>query len=435
MRGVPLKHLCEAITRGSSPTYSESDSGDALTIGQSCQRPDGSFDLQYARWHVGQIPSRGLLRGGEVLINSTGTGTLGRVALVAGELPGAVFVDTHVTMLRFHQNRADPRLMSYLMGQPSFARYVEQGLSVGATNQKELNVEALRAYEVQLPALAEQQRVAKLLDQECARMADLEKELGLLTGVAREYTASQRRKALQGDQVETALDAGRWPDGWPRLSRFVDAWYAGGTPSSDNPGYWTNDADAPLWVAIGDMSGQRTIRCGSRRLTPEGIAAGRLQSAPEGTLLLAMYASVGEVGELAREAYFNQALIGIYVADALAREFIYEWLVFIRPHLSWFTKSNTQANLTAHLVRHLPVVPISPLELAERLQGIRAAAGAEEDWTTAINAMRIRLREYRNALIAEAVTGKLDVTRVSEQQLDESAHAAMEGERPEVLSA
>ena len=43
--------------------------------------------------------------------------------------------------------------------------------------------------------------------------------------------------------------------------------------------------------------------------------------------------------------------------------------------------------------------------------------------------------DYGNALITEAVTGKLDVTRLSEQQMDESAHAAMEGEQPEVFSA
>ncbi len=44
------------------------------------------------------------------------------------------------------------------------------------------------------------------------------------------------------------------------------------------------------------------------------------------------------------------------------------------------------------------------------------------------------LAEYRDALITEAVTGKLDVTRLSDSQVDESAQAAMEGERPEVLS-
>jgi len=49
--------------------------------------------------------------------------------------------------------------------------------------------------------------------------------------------------------------------------------------------------------------------------------------------------------------------------------------------------------------------------------------------------LRDALTEYRDALITEAVTGKLDVTHLSDRQLDESAHAAMEGEHPEVPSA
>ena len=40
-----------------------------------------------------------------------------------------------------------------------------------------------------------------------------------------------------------------------------------------------------------------------------------------------------------------------------------------------------------------------------------------------------RLVEYRDALINEAVTGELDVGKMSEQQLDERAQAAMEGAR------
>ena len=41
-----------------------------------------------------------------------------------------------------------------------------------------------------------------------------------------------------------------------------------------------------------------------------------------------------------------------------------------------------------------------------------------------------RLDEYRDALITEAVTGQLDISSMSEAQLDERAHAAMEGAHP-----
>lgn len=43
------------------------------------------------------------------------------------------------------------------------------------------------------------------------------------------------------------------------------------------------------------------------------------------------------------------------------------------------------------------------------------------------------LDEYRDALITEAVTGQLDVSRVSDAQMNERAHAAMEGEPLEAV--
>ena len=80
-------------------------------------------------------------------------------------------------------------------------------------------------------------------------------------------------------------------------------------------------------------------------------------------------------------------------------------------------------------------LPFPPLEVQERLAS-RWDARQErldqllleaEEAATAV-------AEYRDALITETVTGKLDVSRFSDQQVDEAAHAAMEGERPEVLA-
>ena len=49
-------------------------------------------------------------------------------------------------------------------------------------------------------------------------------------------------------------------------------------------------------------------------------------------------------------------------------------------------------------------------------------------------ALRRDLVSYRDALITEAVTGKLDVTRVSDSQMDESLAAVRENETPEILT-
>jgi type I restriction enzyme S subunit len=77
-------------------------------------------------------------------------------------------------------------------------------------------------------------------------------------------------------------------------------------------------------------------------------------------------------------------------------------------------------------------------DLARQQSVVRRASDAQASvarMETELGSLGSSLDEYRDALITEAVTGKLDVARLSERQMDESAHVAMEGERPEVLSA
>ncbi len=106
-----------------------------------------------------QYRGGGLLTGSEVLINSTGTGTLGRVALTHASFGEVMFADTHVTVVRPDPALADARYIAYVLGLDSFARFAEEALSVGATKQKELNVEALRNHMILVPDYVRSQAV------------------------------------------------------------------------------------------------------------------------------------------------------------------------------------------------------------------------------------------------------------------------------------
>ena len=200
MRATPLKHLCFFIGRGSAPNYSESDFGDALAVGQSCQRPDRCFDLGLARWHEGAIPSKGQLRRRDILVNSTGTGTMGRAALVPAALPDVpMFVDSHVTLLRVDERQVDPRYLAYVFGLPAFRSFVEEGLGVGATKQRELNVDALRSHRVAVPGLPDQSRFADFLDRECERIMRLGEALADLSS-----SALEEHQAMIGEEASSS---------------------------------------------------------------------------------------------------------------------------------------------------------------------------------------------------------------------------------------
>nr|CAD6604015.1 specificity protein S [Rhizobium sp. TCK] len=130
-----ISDLSSFISRGLAPKYD--DEASSLVINQKCIR-DQALNLSPARKQSKPIPQSKLVIDGDILINSTGVGTLGRVAQLLGTLPGAT-VDTHVTIVRAAEE-VDLHYfgLQLLQLQPHFER---QG--IGATGQTELSRTAI----------------------------------------------------------------------------------------------------------------------------------------------------------------------------------------------------------------------------------------------------------------------------------------------------
>ena len=144
------------LNRGISPKYVE-DRG-IVVINQKCIR-DFSLDLSKARRHdPGQRKIDGReLRKGDILVNSTGVGTLGRVAQVL-TLEAPAIVDSHVTVMR-----AGSSLTWNYFGLSIMRRQAEiEGMGEGSTGQTELSRGKLAALKLLVPpaeALQEFDRV------------------------------------------------------------------------------------------------------------------------------------------------------------------------------------------------------------------------------------------------------------------------------------
>lgn len=98
-----LGEVSELINRGISPKYIEKNG--IIVLNQKCIR-DHKISFEQSRFHDSvskEVKSEKMVRFGDVLINSTGTGTLGRVAQVKENLEN-VTVDSHVTIVRPMRN-------------------------------------------------------------------------------------------------------------------------------------------------------------------------------------------------------------------------------------------------------------------------------------------------------------------------------------------
>lgn len=154
-----LGEICEVIRRGKQPKYVP----DGLpVVNQKCIRNDRVLrqeHLRYTDTEQVKVPEVLYLRDGDVLVNSTGTGTVGRSALVA-DLDGELTLDSHVTLLR---PNTDLVLGDYLFADVLMKEKDLVNAATGSTNQVELSAKSIKALSVNLPPLDEQREIVRLL--------------------------------------------------------------------------------------------------------------------------------------------------------------------------------------------------------------------------------------------------------------------------------
>ncbi len=113
---------------------------------------------------------------GDILWNSTGTGTIGRAALFRS-LPyfPRIVSDSHVTVVRAN-SAIEPKYLFEFIRSPAVQNRIED-MQSGSTNQVELSRKAVLATALPLPPLAEQRRIVAKLDALFARLARARAEL------------------------------------------------------------------------------------------------------------------------------------------------------------------------------------------------------------------------------------------------------------------
>ena len=142
-RNATLEEITELVCRGITPKYS--NASDQIVINKKCIR-DHRIDLSLARFHIPKAINEKWLQFGDLLINSTGTGTLGRTAQVWFN-PKNLTVDSHVTIVRL----AKENLIFYIgLWGISHEKEIES-LHTGSTGQTELPRERVKAIELLLP--------------------------------------------------------------------------------------------------------------------------------------------------------------------------------------------------------------------------------------------------------------------------------------------
>jgi type I restriction enzyme, S subunit len=154
-----LKKMSLFLRRGRSPVYAEKNMG-LFVINQDCIRWD-CIELEKAKYHIqpANIADEFYLLPGDILINSTGTGTIGRVNQWNNRHVKAV-ADSHVTVIRINRLETDPRYIRYFLASEAGQRYLEAICYTGSTNQIELSKRYLSKFNIPCAPFLEQRAIA-----------------------------------------------------------------------------------------------------------------------------------------------------------------------------------------------------------------------------------------------------------------------------------
>ena len=169
---------CKEIRRGKSPKYIEQS--ETLVFAQKCNTKYNGIDIGLAFYldesTLNKYPEDEYMQDGDIVINSTGTGTLGRVGFYRATdnyNSLSIVPDSHVTVIRSSREIHAFYLFAFMKANQSELEKKGEG----STNQKELKPLTLKELYVPVPPYEEQLRIAVSINNAFSLISKLEKSL------------------------------------------------------------------------------------------------------------------------------------------------------------------------------------------------------------------------------------------------------------------
>ncbi|MGX7297992.1 restriction endonuclease subunit S, partial [Enterococcus eurekensis] len=139
---APLRELVKFVGKGIPPKYAQNKTEDTIVVLN--QKTNRNFKIDYKLSRLNdllkkKVPVDKMIISNDVLINSTGVGTAGRIAQIFS-VPEATTVDGHMIIVRADSNKINPIYLGYAL---KAQQKVIESLQEGSTGQTELNRQRL----------------------------------------------------------------------------------------------------------------------------------------------------------------------------------------------------------------------------------------------------------------------------------------------------
>jgi len=454
---VNIQNVSSIIKRGISPKYTEELTG-VTVLNQRCIR-DQKVSFKNARKNdtsKKKIPDDRLLQDFDVLINSTGVGTLGRVAQIM-KLESKTTVDSHVTVVRLDNSKIDPAFFGIAM---RAKQKIFEALGEGSTGQTELSRYRVGEIEFEYPENISEQRfiahIVGVLDDKIALNRQMNETLEAMAQAlfkswfvdfdpvldnalaagnsippALELKAAKRAKvaadkkllaknpalaALFPSSFEFNEELGKWvPEGWEVKSLGeIASVIGGGTPSTKIKEYFCEEGIA--WLSPKDLSGYewKYISKGAADITTLGLQKSSAKLMPKGSVLFSSRAPIGYIAIAENEICTNQGFKSLIPDKGVPTEYLYQLLKSNASKIESVATGSTFKEVSGSALKSIDVVIASQEVLDQLSQNVKAS----NERCLLIQKQTRTLSQLRDALLPQLISGKV---RVPERSMEITA--------------
>ncbi|WP_201446224.1 restriction endonuclease subunit S [Burkholderia gladioli] len=386
---------------------------------------DGSLNLEKTRPIQEVETGYTYFRDGDVTVAKiTPCFENGKGALMRGLRGGIGFGTTELIVVRPKLADTSGDYLNWIFRSPGFRKEGEASM-YGAGGQKRVPDDFVRNLCWAFPPLAEQFAIEAFLHRETGKIdALISEQERLLTLLAEKRLATISHAVTRGLNPDAPMKdsgvawLGKVPAHWEitTIRRLAESVQTGGTPASGSPN--GNVEDGIDWYTPGDFDSQLVLRDASRRVSNDLAAAGEVRIFPPNSILIvSIGATLGKVGLTNRLSSANQQINAVaFPQPHNARYFAYS-LAEKSEVMKFLSNSSTIGIMNQEKTKDI-VVAVPPIDEQLQIASFLDTKTAKFDALKSESERAIDLlREYRTALIAAAVTGKIDVRNAVPEEL------------------
>ncbi|UYB51312.1 restriction endonuclease subunit S [Xanthomonas sp. AM6] len=343
----------------------------------------------------------------------------GKGALMAGLHYGVGFGTTELIVVRPNPSEVSGPLVNWIFRSPNFR---EQGTAsmYGAGGQKRVPDDFVRNLFWAFPPTDEQAAIAAFLDRETAKIdaliAEQEKLIALLAEKRQATISHAVTKGLNPDapmKDSGIVWLGDVPAHWDvgKIQSFAKR-ESGHTPSRQHPEYW--EGCTIPWFSLADVwqirSGKVKYVNETKELVSElGLANSSARLLPRGTVILSRTASVGYSAIMGCEMATTQDFVNWICKQDLLSEFLLYVLRGMQPEFNRLMMGSTHQTIYMTDIARLMMAKPPVEEQQEIINFLEIKVSKLDTLKDEAETGIGLLKERRSALIAAAVTGKIDV--------------------------